>query len=332
MTGSAPATKSRSQASTARIELTWPLDLSVTLDEGQAFGWSESADDGPATWVGAMRGHVVRVQRSGDRGDWHGSLEVTAQDTGLSADDIGALARGYLRLDDDHARIARELGSDDVLAPIIDVWPGLWLLRQDPWECLVSFILSAQCHLPRIRRNLESLSQACSLHGTAWSQDVHLLPAPEAIIALGESRLRQLGLGFRAPNLLATAHDVADGRIDLEALRSMTYEDARGALLGLRGVGPKIADCVLAFSLNHTEAFAVDRWVSRAVIGRYLGGKRQPEERIAEWGRERFGRHAAYAQQLLFQQEREDAMAIRPLPGSKLTRQRRSRLPASTSG
>ena len=220
MTGSAPATESHGQASAARIELTWPLDLSVTLDEGQAFGWSESAGDEPTTWVGAMRGRVVRVRRSGDRGDRLGFLEVTAHDAGLSADDIAGLAIQYLRLDDDHAQIAEELGSDDVLAPIVDAWPGLWLLRQDPWECLVSFILSAQCHLPRIRRNLESLSQACSLRGTAWGQDVHLLPAPEAIIALGESRLRQLGLGFRAPNLLAAAHDVADGRIDLAALRS----------------------------------------------------------------------------------------------------------------
>ena len=332
MTGSTPATESHRPTSTARIELTWPLDLRVTLDEGQAFGWSESADDEPTTWVGAIRGRVVRVRHAGDSGEKRGFLDVTAQDAGLSADDIVALARGYLRLDDDHADIAKELSSDDVLAPIVAAWPGLWLLRQDPWECLVGFILSAQCHLPRIRRNLESLSQACSLRGTAWRQDVHLLPAPEAIIALGESRLRQLGLGFRAPNLVAAARDVADGRIDIEALRSMTYEDARGALLRLRGVGPKIADCVLAFSLDHTEAFAVDRWVSRAVIGRYLGGKRHPEERIAEWGRERFGQRAAYAQQLLFQQERDDAMAIRPLPGSKLIRRRRPRLPASTSG
>ena len=141
---------------------------------------------------------------------------------------------------------------------------------------------------PHQAKPLSHCPKPVSLRGTAWGQDVHLLPAPEAIIALGESRLRQLGLGFRAPNLLAAAHDVADGRIDLAALRSMTYEDARGALLGLRGVGPKIADCVLAFSLDHTEAFAVDRWVSRAVIGRYLAGKRQPEERIAEWGRDRF--------------------------------------------
>ena len=153
MTGSAPATESHGQVLAARIELTWPLDLSVTLDEGQAFGWSESAGDEPTMWVGAMCGRVVRVRRSGDRGDWLGSLEITAQDAGLSTDDIAELAIQYLRLDDDHAQIAIELGSDDVLAPIVDAWPGLWLLRQDPWECLVSFILSAQCHLPRIRRN-----------------------------------------------------------------------------------------------------------------------------------------------------------------------------------
>ena len=331
MTGSIPATEPVSRASAAHIELTWPLDLRVTLDEGQAFGWSESTDDGPTTWVGSMFGRVVRIRHQDGGGDEPGWLEVVAQGIGLSPDDLTSLVSRYLRLDDDHPRIALELASDEVLSPIVAAWPGLWLLRQDPWECLVSFILSAQCHLPRIRLNLEALSQACSLRGSAWGQDVHPMPAPEAIIALGEPRLRQLGLGFRAPNLLAAAHDVGDGSIDLEALRAVPYAEARGTLLGLRGVGPKIADCVLAFSLDHTEAFAVDRWVSRAVIGRYLGGKRRPEERIAEWARDRFGPLAAYAQQLLFQQEREEAMAVRPLPGSKLIRQRRSRPPASTS-
>ena len=101
------------------------------------------------------------------------------------------------------------------------------------------------------------------MSGTAWGQTVYRVPEPAAVARLGEARLREIGLGFRAPFLASAAIRVAEGEIDFNALRSMEYEDARDELLTFKGIGPKIADCILAFSLDHTEAFAVDRWVSR---------------------------------------------------------------------
>ena len=212
----------------------------------------------------------------------------------------------------------------------MDRWPGLTLLRQEPWECLASFIISAQCHLPRIKKNMQNLAKACGVNGTAWGQRVYRVPDPAAVARLGETELRRIGLGFRAPFLASAAIRIAEGDVELNELRTQSYEGAKSALLTFKGIGPKIADCILAFSLDHTEAFAVDRWVSRAVTRLYLDGKKTSEDKIAAWGRERFGRYAAYAQQLLFQEEREVAMRERSLPGSVIIRRRRQNRALST--
>jgi N-glycosylase/DNA lyase len=200
------------------------------------------------------------------------------------------------------------------------LFPGLRLLRQDPWECLASFILSAHCHIPRIQRNVEALAKEAGTPIQAWGRTVYSFPSREHVAALGEAHLRGLGLGFRAKNLAATARLLVDRVVDLESLRSKPYEEARESLLSLPGVGPKIADCVLAFSLDHTQAFPVDRWVLRGLQRLYLGEGRIAEEKAAKWARDRFGVHAAYAQQLLFHLERTQGLETRPLPGSRAHR------------
>lgn len=311
------------RAQAAQIELTSPLDLPASLDEGQAFGWTAPNDESNGWWIGTVYGHAVRIRHADANTDTPGVLEVSAHDPDLTDDVAAEMVTRYLRLDDNHSRISRALSSDPVLAEIMERWPGLTLLRQEPWECLASFIISAQCHLPRIKRNMQNLAEVCGVSATAWEETVYRVPAPAAVARLGESELRRIGLGFRSPFLASAAIRIAEGDATLDELRTLPYEEARGALLTFKGIGPKIADCILAFSLDHTEAFAVDRWVSRAVTRLYLDGDRTPEHVIASWGRERFGRYAAYAQQLLFQEEREVAMRERALPGSVMIRQRR---------
>ena len=307
----------------ACIELTSPLDLPESLDEGQAFGWTAPDGEADAWWIGTVYGHAVRIRHVNLNDGGTGILEVSAHDPDLPNDTAAEMVTRYLRLDDNQSRIRETLSRDGVLAEIMGRWPGLSLLRQEPWECLASFIISAQCHLPRIKRNMQNLAEACGVSGTAWGQRVYRVPDPAAVARLGEIELRRIGLGFRAPFLASAAIRIAEGDVELNELQSLSYEDAKSALLTFKGIGPKIADCILAFSLDHTEAFAVDRWVSRAVTRLYLDGNKTPEDKIAAWGRERFGRYAAYAQQLLFQEEREVAMQERALPGSVMIRQRR---------
>ena len=313
--------KVRAQA--AHIELNSPLDLPASLDEGQAFGWTAPDGEADGWWIGTIYGQAVRIRHADTETDSLGFLEVSAHDHDLPNDAAAEMVTRYLRLDDDHSQIRDALSEDAVLMEIMGRWPGLSLLRQEPWECLASFIISAQCHLPRIKRNMQNLAEACRVSGTAWGEKIYRVPDPAAVARLGETQLRRIGLGFRAPFLASAAIRIAEGDVELDELRTLPYEDAKNVLLTFKGIGPKIADCILAFSLDHTKAFAVDRWVSRAVTRLYLGGKRTPEDKVAAWGRERFGRYAAYAQQLLFQEEREVAMRERALPGSVMIRQRR---------
>ena len=315
----------------AGIELTWPLDLPASLDEGQAFGWTAPEREDGGWWIGTVYDHAVRIRHVDAGPDKPGALDVEAHDAGLGNDAAAGMVTRYLRLDDDHEAIWRELSRDAVLDEIMGRWPGLSLLRQAPWECLASFIISAQCHLPRIKRNMQNLAEACGVSSTAWGQTVYRVPEPDAVARLGEMRLREIGLGFRAPFLASAAIRIAEGEIDLDALQATSYEESKGELLTFKGIGPKIADCILAFSLDHTEAFAVDRWVSRAVTRLYMNGAKTAEDKISTWGRERFGKYAAYAQQLLFQEEREVAMRERGLPGSVIIRQRRQNRALSTA-
>lgn len=286
------------------------LDLRATLDGGQAFRWREHVD---GWWMGPLGRDVVRLRIV--ETDSSVGLEV---ESGRNQDDsVWSRLQHYLGLDTDFDSIRLAFDSEPHMIHALSLAPGLRLLRQDPWESLASFILSAQCHIPRIKRNVEAISQAAGKEATAWGSNWYLFPGPEAVLSLGEARLRELGIGFRSPNLVATAAAVADGIVDLEVLRSQPYLEARDILLSLPGVGPKIADCVLAFSLDHGEAFPVDRWVMRCLERLYFRGRRMNNERAAAWARKRFGTHAAYAQQLLFHTERSQALETKPLPGSR---------------
>ncbi|MCH7565979.1 MAG: c-type cytochrome [Gemmatimonadetes bacterium] len=133
------------------------------------------------------------------------------------------------------------------------------------------------------------------------------VPSPEALAEAGENRLVKLRLGYRAAYVARTARIVAEGGLSLLALREVGYQEAKSALLELPGVGEKVADCVLLFSLEKLEAFPVDVWVRRTLEERYLGGEKRPPKALAAWARDRFGRHGGYAQQYLFHRGRSEA-------------------------
>ena len=195
---------------------------------------------------------------------------------------------------------------------------GMRILRQDPWECLVSFICSSASNIPRISGNVEDL---CSSFGQSLSMGDHVrstFPSPRELAQAGEKRLRQLGLGFRAKYLAATATAIANGVPDLMTLREASYEEALEAVIALDGVGDKVANCVLLFSLDKLEAFPVDVWVNRALQEWYFDGRRplSPNNRRKRkggeispktarlWAQEHFGPYAGYANQYLFHDRR----------------------------
>jgi N-glycosylase/DNA lyase len=179
---------------------------------------------------------------------------------------------------------------------------GLRLLRQDPWECLASFICSSTKQIVQIQQMVALLSRRYGEPlpvppGTdpAWS-----FPTVQRLAAASEAELRECKLGFRAPFLCQTARKVAAGEVDLARLPEMPLDEARACLLALPGVGVKIADCVLLFAGGFQEAFPVDVWIIKALRELYFPHRRPKLPRLRQFSRSHFGPYAGYAQQYLF--------------------------------
>ena len=185
------------------------------------------------------------------------------------------------------------------------------MLRQEPWECLIAYILSANSNIETIHRNMERLSGefgeplALSHPDPSGESDGAIrrntFPKPVDLAEAGEAELRRLKLGFRAPYVHQAAIAVAEKRLDLDHLVTAPYPEAKGELMALKGIGDKIADCIALMSLEKMEAFPIDVWVRRALADWYFPGQKTPTNRVLlEWAQGYFGRYAGYANQYLF--------------------------------
>lgn len=280
---------------TRTLEVAQPCDFVASVESGQSHRWEK---DGDWHWC-IIAGRTIKA-RSLVQAHSSFTIEYEASPQGDPGEMAGELSR-YLRLDDDLEAIYEDISRDSRVASMVDRYRGLRLLRVDPWECLLSFICSANSNLARIHANVEdmarSLGTAVSLNGKTR----YILPEPEVLAAAGESFLRGLGLGFRAPYVASAARAVASGQIDLEELKRLPYMEAKGRLMELRGIGSKIADCVLLHSLEKVEAFPIDVWVRRALLDWYFPGQKAPPDKVLlEWALDYFGPNAGYAELYLF--------------------------------
>lgn len=260
-----------------------PFNLTRTLTCGQAFGWT--AEGSMAT--GVFAGRLVRLEQIAGGI----AVEGIADAAGLRG------LRWFLGLDEPLAEIEAALRRDRVLRRILPHTSGIAILRQDPWECLLSFIISAFNNIPKIELSLRRLAVR---FGSSGPDGARSLPGCNALARASLRDLRSCVLGYRAPYVAAVARAVASGAFDLERPGSLSYGDARCLLLTLPGVGEKVADCVLLYAYGKGEAFPVDVWVKRAVERWYFNGRAATERRVREFAQARFGPLAGYAQQHLF--------------------------------
>ncbi len=272
-----------------------PIDLPATLDGGQAFRWWLQAD---GSWRGIIGKYVIKIVQSSSTQIAVEALNATDQDNWQQK------VNYYFHQQSTHRQLLERFRNDACVFSALTTFPGLRLLRQDPWECLVTFITSAVSNIPRIKKNIDSIAALGERIGDGLHD--YQFPTPERIIDTGTSTLRSFRLGFRADYIVKAAYAVAEGTINLESLYSETFEESRKQLTNLTGVGPKIADCVLGFSLDKGEAFAVDRHVRRAVERWYGIPKSFTNEQVADKGRELFNKDSAIIQQYIFHQERID--------------------------
>jgi N-glycosylase/DNA lyase len=220
------------------------------------------------------------------------------------------------RLTDDIMTIYSEISRDPLVHRLIKRYPGLRLMRQEPHQCLFSFVCASNTNIPMIRRMLHALTRKFGTLVKIDDAEFFTFPSAATIKRASIDDLRACGLGYRAKAIKAAADAIASGQLDLSALKIASYEEAREELLRIYGVGNKIADCVLLFSLEKLESFPVDIWIARAIAGHYgwlqkkkLGDKitSNEYEQLSSSARDYFGRYAGYAQQYLYYHMREAA-------------------------
>ncbi len=263
-------------------------DLAGTLESGQAFRWNH-VDGG---WNGVIQNHWVRLRAD--------KFSISAEAAQPVADWSWLI--NYLQTDLDLNAVVASFPDDEPIRAAVNACRGLRLLRQDPWECLASFILSSTKQIVQIRQIVSVLCErfgepipAAPPYAPAFG-----FPSPARLARAREAELRACKMGFRAPYLLETARAVTDGTIDLEKLRELPVEIAREELVKLPGVGRKIADCVLLFAYGFQAAFPVDVWVIKALQKLYFPRRRASAKRLRHFSETHFGPNAGYAQQYLF--------------------------------
>ncbi len=253
-----------------RLDKPAAFDLAATLDCGQCFRWTQK--DG--AWQGIAFGRSLCIKETPE------TLELSC-----SQEEWEAVWRPYFDFDRDYAAIRETLSAlSPALAEAAAYAGGIRILRQEPWEALCTFILSQNNNIPRIRGLTEKV---CAAFGEPVG-DGFAFPTPERLANCAEEELRALGLGYRAPYVLDAARRVAGG-MDLEALRDLPEEDVLASLHQIRGVGPKVAQCMLLFGLHRLDAFPQDVWIKRA-MAQYFPGKSRAD----------FGPDAGIAQQYIF--------------------------------
>lgn len=277
----------------------WPVadyDLRSTLECGQAFRWIRSGDG----WESVIADRWARVEAA-----------------------PGGLTVSWMAGTEEALWLQQHLAADEELEPILATFPddaplrsavarcrGLRLLRQEPWECLASFICSSTKQIVQIRQIVALLSERWGHSVSAPPGAVlnRAFPTAATLVSAGEGALRDCKLGFRAPYVLDAARRVVEGRLDLEALARMDTSAAREALMEIHGVGRKIADCVLLFAYGRQDAFPIDVWVRRALSQLYFPrARRVTAAQLESFSESYFGPYSGYAQQYLFHYIRLEA-------------------------
>lgn len=266
--------------------------LSQTLECGQCFHFSKIDDE--EYYVAALN-RLLRIKQENDMLIFCGE----------SMEEVRSVWIKYFDLDRDYSEIKRRLMSmDDRLNNAInDMW-GVRLLNQDFFETLISFIISQNQQIPRIKQIVTNLSQTC---GRQLSGNFYAFPDAKSILSIGEEGVRACKAGFRSAYIIDACEKFEQGMFNEEKLRKMSYVECIEALKQIRGVGDKVANCVALFSLGHRSAFPIDVWIKRIMESIYFE-EETPVSVIQTFANEHFGKYGGYAQQYLFYYARENSI------------------------
>ena len=243
------------------VQIEDDFNLQMIAESGQCFRWNKTADGGYRIL------HADRCLYIRQTGETEYCLDC-------GEEDFSSIWKSYFDLDENYAGIRDKIDRhrDPFLHHAAQKQKGIRILRQDPWETLVSFIISQNKNIPAICKSIELLAQTAGLklydtHGDYY----YTFPTPEEVFQMSEAELKACNVGYRWKYIKAAAASVMDSSLDLSALLQADEPETIAKLTGIYGVGIKVANCVCLYGLHHTDAFPIDVWMKRIISNEYSG-------------------------------------------------------------
>lgn len=268
------------------------FELAHIFECGQCFRWRKNID---GSYTGVIKQGIINVKKDGNNvvftGEVNGDIETICKDYFDLGRNYGDIKK-ILCENDENMKIASEYGY------------GIRILHQDPWEMIISFIISAANNIPRISKTIENISKTYGKEITYNQTSYYLFPTAEELSKATVDDLRKLNLGFRDKYVFEATRRVNDGEVNIENLEKMTTLDARKELMKIPGIGAKVADCILLFSMGRVESFPVDTWIKKVMSELYVDSTNITK--INQYASQRFGKYAGIAQQYLFYYKRSN--------------------------
>ena len=267
------------------------INVENSINSGQVFLWKKNKE----FWYGVNGDDVLKVDENGNANSYQN----------YNVD--------FFRKKDNLDKIIKSISKDKTVKIAVKKFQGLRILRQDPFQCLISFIVSSNSNIPKIKSNMENISKKFGKKIKFQNQEFFLFPNPKKLAKVPINEITSCGVGYRAKFIKDAAKIIDKKEIDFDYLKKCDYQDAKENICQIPGVGNKVADCVLLFSLDKLEAVPLDRWIIR-ILEKYYSKKFEINTKTITEKQynilhkkivNHFGPFAGYSQQFLFKMERE---------------------------
>ncbi len=278
------------------------FNIKQILECGQCFRWEKKSE---LDYIVIAYGRVIEVVQDGDK--------VTILNS--NKEDFDNIWFTYFDLERDYSKIKEELSKDEILKKSVDFGYGIRLLNQDPFELVISFIISARNSIPSIKKTIKKISERWGEKVEYNGEVFYTFPTPQMLKDATEDEIRETGASFRSKYIVDTVARINEdlenneGIYNLDRITSLDDDDCHTALQEFKGVGAKVADCIMLFSMSKYSAFPVDVWVKRAMM-HFYNAEEGSLNKIRIFARDKFKNLSGFAQQYLFYYARENNIKI----------------------
>ena len=268
------------------------INIDNSINSGQVFLWEKNGND----WYGINGQDILKINKNGI---------------------IKSLLNSktnFFRKNDNMQEIIKSISKDEIVKKSVKQYVGLRIFKQDPFQCMISFIISSNSNIQKIKNSLEKISKKFGKKVKIQNKEFFLFPKPEKLANASIEEIKKCGVGYRAPFIKQASKMIVLKKINFKYLEKCDYQEAKKKICVIPGIGNKVADCILLFSLNKLEAFPLDTWMIK-ILEKYYSNQFNIEtktitekqyqilhEKIVNY----FGPYCGYAQQFLFKMEREN--------------------------